>query len=119
QHAEVITRIGTVEVAIEAQVLPAALALPGNQPFDRGARDHNERDALADIGCIAFPGAEQVGAHRARSLALRPEHVAVDRKRLFVVEQSGDIGRSVLALEAIVAHYLATGRQRPPLRGDA
>src|SRR5260370_11839141 len=34
QDAEMVTGIGTVEIAIEAKVLPAAFALPGDQALD-------------------------------------------------------------------------------------
>ena len=73
----------------------------------------------ADVGRIALPGAQEIGAHRTGPLALRPEHVAVDRERLLVAEQPGEIGRAVLALETVVADHRAAGRQRPPLGGDA
>ena len=117
--AEIVARIGAVEVAEETEVPPAALAFPGDQALDRRAGDDRKRDALADVGCIALPGAEGVGAHRARARALRPEHVAVDHQRLLVAEEAGEVGRAVLALEAIVADDRAARRQRPALRRDA
>jgi len=53
QQPEIVAGIGAVEVGVEAEVLPAAFALPGDQPLDRRPRDHRERDALADIGVSA------------------------------------------------------------------
>jgi hypothetical protein len=50
---------------------------------------------------------------------LRPEHVAIDGERLLIAEQPGEIGGTVLAFEAIITDYLATGRQATPLGGDA
>ena len=62
--------------------MPAALALEGLEPLDRRARHHRERNALLDVRHLAVPRAEQRRAHRARPLALRAEHVAVDHERL-------------------------------------
>src|SRR5208282_882385 len=119
QDAEIIARIGAVEIAEEAKVAPAALLFPGDQALDRRARDDGKREPLADVGRIARPRAQCIGAHRARTRALGPEHVAVDGERLLVAEQSGEIGRAVFAFKAVVADNRAAGRQRPPLSRNA
>ena len=119
QEAVIVPRIGAVEIAVEAKVAPAALLFPGDQALDRRARDDGERDPLADVGRIALPCAQRIGAHRARTRALRPEHVAVDAEGLLVAEQPGEIGRAVFAFEAVVADHRAARRQRAPLGGDA
>ncbi len=119
QETEIIARIGAVEIAEEAKVAPAALTSPRDQALDRRARDDRKRDPLADVGRIALPRAQRVGAHRAGAGALGPEHVAVDCEGLLVAEQTGEIDRAVFALEAVVADHRAAGRQRPPLGGHA
>src|SRR5262245_60330021 len=63
---------------------------------------------------------EKMGAARARSLALRPEHEAVDRKRVLVrCEKLRQPDRTGLALEDIVFRHLATLRQGAPMGGHA
>jgi len=119
QEAEIIARIGAVEIAIEAKVAPAALLFPGDQALEWRARDDGERDPLADVGRIALPCAQCIGAHRARTRALGPEHVAIDAEGLLVAEQPGEIGRAVFAFKAVVADHRAARRQRAALGGDA
>ena len=119
QDGEIVARIGAVEIAVEAEVAPAALLFPGDQALDRRARDDGERDLLRDVGRIALPGAEDIGAHRAGVRPLRPEHVGVNGKGLLVAEQSGEIRRAILTLKAIVADDRTARRQRPALRRDA
>src|SRR5438552_7393430 len=52
-------------------------------------------------------------------LAVRPEHEAVDRQRVFSgVEQLGQLDRAALALEAIILRDGAAGRQGAAPRGD-
>ena len=82
-------------------MIPAALLLERDEPLDRRARHDCERDALLDVRRLAVPGGEQRRAHGAGPLALRPEHVAVDDELLLVAEQPGEIGRAVLAIEAV------------------
>jgi hypothetical protein len=67
---------------------------------------------LADVCRVPLPGAQQICAHRAWALALGPEHVAVNGEGLFVPKQSHEIGRPLLALEAIIS-------DRPPPGGRA
>jgi hypothetical protein len=74
---------------------------------------------LADVGGVALPGVQEIGAHGAGALALGTEHVAVDGKRLLVAEQPGDIGLTVLTLETVVAAHIAAGRQGAALGSDA
>src|SRR6202042_2538239 len=119
QEAEIVTGIGAVEVAVGLEVAPVAILFTPEQALNGGARHDRERDALPYVRRIARPGTERLRAHRARAIALRPEHVAVDRERFFAAEQPGEIGSPVLAFEAIVANDWATRRQRPALRGDA
>ena len=118
QNAVIVAGVVAVKVAVEFQVLPPALPLPVQEPLDRRAGDHRERDALRDVGGIALEGTEKVGAHRARPLPLRPEHEAVDGERLLVAEQLREAQRPVFALEPVVADHLAAGRQGAPHRGD-
>src|SRR4029077_18624826 len=119
QDAEIVARIGPVEIAVELEVAPAALALPFYQALYWRTGDHRKRNALVDVSRIALPGAERIGAHRAWAGALRTKHVAVDGERLLVAEHPAEIDRASLAFEAIVANDQSTGRQRASLSGDA
>ncbi|MEJ0066038.1 MAG: hypothetical protein WDM85_11965 [Caulobacteraceae bacterium] len=108
-----------VEVAHQAQVLPAALPLPGQQPLQRRARHDHQRHFLADVVGVAVPGVEQIGAHRARPLALRAEHIAVGDQGLLVAEQAGQVGFTVLGHEAIAVRHRGARRQGAALSGDS
>src|SRR3569833_39649 len=111
--AELLARIG-----IELECAPAAFLLERDEPLDRRARDDRERRALHDVIRLAVPRAQQRRAHRARPLALRAVHVAVDDERLLVAEQAFEIDGPGLTDEAVVLHDGAR-RQRAPHLGDA
>ncbi len=100
-----------------AQGETSATGAMGAVAAGRPPRHDRERDALLEVARLAVPRAEQRRAHRARPLALRPEHVAVDDERLPVAEQLREIARAALALEAVAARHLAARRQRAPQRG--
>ena len=76
-------------------------------------------DALADVGDLVIQPTHQRGAHRARRLALRAEHVAVDDERVVMAEQvcQRHVG-AVLGDEVVVARNLAARRKVPSQRGD-
>ncbi len=115
----IVAGIGVVEVGIEAQVGPAALLLEGDQLLDGRAGDDHERHALVEVGGDPGHRVEQVRAHGAGALALRPEHEAVGAQGRLVAEQVGEADRAFLALEPVVAGDLAAGRQGAALGGDA
>jgi hypothetical protein len=62
---------------------------------------------------------QEIGAHRTGTLALRSEHIAVDDKRLFVAEQSGEVDRPLIALKTVVAGDCGALGQRAPLSRNA
>ena len=90
---------------------PAARLLGFDQPRDRRARGEHKSDALLDVGQLAFPRAHERRAHRAWRLTLRPEHVAVDRKRLLVAEQVGEAHLAFFTFEHVALRHLAARRQ--------
>jgi hypothetical protein len=119
EDAEIIARIGAVEVAVEPEVLPPPLPLPRDEPREGRAGDHGQRNALADVGGVALPGTQEIGANRAGAFTLGAEHVAVDGERLPVAEQAGKIDDTLFALEAVIAGHGATRRQGAPLCGHS
>ena len=70
-------------------------------------------------GSFVFPRAHERRAHRARLLALRAEHVAVDDQRLLVAEQVGERDLAALAFEFVFLRHLAARRQRAAQFRDA
>src|SRR6185437_16926001 len=59
QDAEVVARIVVVEIAVEAQVPPAALGLERLQFLHRRTGDHHQRNLLADVGAVAVDRTQQ------------------------------------------------------------
>jgi hypothetical protein len=62
---------------------------------------------------------KQRGAHRARLIALRPEHIAVHDQRILAAEQAWEIHWSVFSDEPIGPGHLAAIGQRATLLGHA
>ena len=71
----------------EIQVSPAALLGEGELTLDGAAAEDLQRHPLGDIRAVAVQPAEQVGAHRARALPLRPVHPEVGDQGLLVAEE--------------------------------
>ncbi len=103
---------------------PAALVRKGENARQRRLRDDDEIEALARVPHCAVKAIERMRASGARPFALRPEHEAVDGKRVLAGrEQFRQLHLDLLALcagllEDVVLGEFPAWRKRAALRGD-
>src|ERR1019366_3090402 len=76
--AEIIRVIAVAGGREKIKINPPAVSRPSDQARDGRLRDDGERRALADMAGPAVDGIKQVRAHRARCLAFRATHEAVE-----------------------------------------
>src|SRR4029450_7458643 len=87
--AVVVAVVGIAGRRQQAEVLPAALLGKVEQTLQRRLGDHDKVDALGDVQRRAVDRVEEVRAAGTWLGALRPEHEAVERKRVLAGRERG------------------------------
>jgi hypothetical protein len=117
--AEIVTVVTVAGGRQQIEVTPAALLGEIHDPRDRRLGDDHEIETLRNMRRTTVEPVEEVRAAGTGPLTLRPEHEAVDRERVLVAEQLGELAPLPASrFEQIVLRDLAAMRQSAPLGRD-